>query len=243
MPCIAVARPRLPDELKRSPFRATVSPQDRRWLEAHVGDGLRWPSTTALLGDAIVLLRELEIQEGNVRQELLRRHLQNLRQMDELAQALDERARAASPKPASGTPSAAEPLASMGSRPPVVPDVQTPVPISAPAVDRSEKGFGRRVEVESPREAPPPTRNWDVGWMTSEERKEHEQLYRDAVAHRAWQTASEMAALLGQFDQERRLIYDGPRGKIYQQGRQRVHEGPPDAGPTAKPESRLVGRV
>jgi hypothetical protein len=66
--------------LKRVPFRATVAPQDQKWLTANIGQGRRWPTTSALLDDALVFMRELAELEGQLRRDYLRAQAENIRQ-------------------------------------------------------------------------------------------------------------------------------------------------------------------
>lgn len=182
-----------------------VSPQDRRWLEAHVGQGLRWPSTTALLADAIVFLRDLEAQEGNVRQEFLHGvvqelHRQQLGGRPQFAPASTKMELNRSSAPSSGALTSAKP----GGRGLDSSDSDIPTPSNLEEIER-------------------------IGWLWSDQKEEQERLHRAAVEHRDWQLACDVAALLGRFDQIPRLIFEGPQGRIYQQGRQRLHEATDDS--------------
>jgi hypothetical protein len=209
-----MARPSLPPELKRSPFRATVSPQDSRWLEAHIGEARRWPSTTALLGDAIVLLRELEAMEGNVRQEFLRKQVEALR----LAQQRSEGRAPLGPMP----PTANSPEHGAATRRgfelhgPQGSLRVTPGPRPGPEAQAS--GPLRGGDWEEPPD-------WLEGSPSHEKldpkaKAMYEARYKAAVAAQDWEQASLCAEALCRSDDLPRLVHENQvSGRVYQQGK------------------------
>lgn len=229
-------------ELKRVPFRATVTPQDQKWIDETVGLGRRWPTTSALIEDAFVFMRELASLEAAVRRDYLRQQAEQLRQAQRRATAVSApleplpEAPAALPVTVAATPEGGRVLAPLQRLPRMTREEKEAR--MEQAQKEVQEMMAEQGEIDPDEGAPRGARRIEIpdegsasasksGSIPFDQKTAYEEFYQSAVALQRWPEAQQWAEALGTLDDEPRLVFeDGYGGQVYQRGSKREYRGP-----------------